>query len=440
MKTTSAKISRAISNDTLHMAILCAVFVAALAWAIAGFYLAAFALVIFLGILVGACLGSVKIATGFFVAMVAFTVITLSSLAPAYAADTSLRSACDGDERYPDINYSHPLLSQICDKDGAVSGYWFVDSHIDPDSGSVSVAAVNFSQLPLTSGDEHNEFIALTCNNGTELGAQIFLSTPIGFTFDEFIRVGYRVDESESIYSRWSAPRPNTVVTDGDQSRAFMLDIYNASKLRLWVYGQTRIDFRSDLSGSYGAVKSVADACGWTDIAFTNDESAEHIAEAAARSASGDAGAAARAAYRDRLLKQAQALLVPFTDAVDAALSILIQPVVADERFSKVADDIRAHVSRCWVPAPVGTAADLVVDIAVSVGPEGVVTEAYPWIDPDNHSNRLFNVDTGYRAAVRAAIRSLQKCSPLPIPSDMQPHFRNFIMEFDPRFLSSAGR
>ena len=102
-----------------------------------------------------------------------------------------------------------------------------------------------------------------------------------------------------------------------------------------------------------------------------------------------------------------------------------------------VADRIRLHIAGCWEP-PVGTAANLVIDIAVSVDSNGAVTNAEVPQDAPG-ANERFRTSAKYRAAVHAAIRALHRCSPLPIPAALHQQFKEFILEFDPKYLSGLA-
>jgi len=80
-------------------------------------------------------------------------------------------------------------------------------------------------------------------------------------------------------------------------------------------------------------------------------------------------------------------------------------------------------------------AANLKVDIAVLLDSNAGVKEAGVPKDALDASER-FETSAQYRAAVHAAIRALHRCSPLPIPPEMRVHFKEFILEFDPEYLT----
>ncbi|MDA9055114.1 TonB C-terminal domain-containing protein [Alphaproteobacteria bacterium] len=94
-------------------------------------------------------------------------------------------------------------------------------------------------------------------------------------------------------------------------------------------------------------------------------------------------------------------------------------------------DRIRQHVSSCWSP-PIGTAGanTLIVDIIVTLDRDGKVLTA----EVDNKMRLA--TDRTYRVAADEAIRTMFKCSPLPVPLDKYEQWKSFIFGFDPKFLT----
>ena len=94
-------------------------------------------------------------------------------------------------------------------------------------------------------------------------------------------------------------------------------------------------------------------------------------------------------------------------------------------------DRIRQHVSGCWSP-PIGTAgADrLNVDIIVTLDRDGKVLTA------EVKNKMRMTVDRTFRVAAKEAIRTMFKCSPLPVPPEKYEQWKSFIFGFDPKFLS----
>jgi len=94
-------------------------------------------------------------------------------------------------------------------------------------------------------------------------------------------------------------------------------------------------------------------------------------------------------------------------------------------------DKIRSHVSKCWSP-PIGVAGAETpnVDIIVRLDRDGKVLTA----EVDNKMR--YATDRTFRVAADEAIRTMFKCSPLPVPLDNYEQWKHFIFGFDPRFLS----
>ena len=126
----------------------------------------------------------------------------------------------------------------------------------------------------------------------------------------------------------------------------------------------------------------------------------------------------------------AETLTSNLTAAAGNAILTPEKPVVSPLGLSDI-DRIRQHVSSCWSP-PIGTAgADtLIVDIIVTLDRDGEVLTA----EVDNKM-RLTS-DRTYRVAADEAIRTMFKCSPLPVPLDKYEQWKSFIFGFDPKFLT----
>ena len=128
--------------------------------------------------------------------------------------------------------------------------------------------------------------------------------------------------------------------------------------------------------------------------------------------------------------KAAETLTSNLTTAAGNAIRAPEKPVVSPLGLSDI-DRIRQHVSSCWSP-PIGTAGanTLIVDIIVTVDRDGKVLTA----EVDNKM-RLTS-DRTYRVAADEAIRTMFKCSPLPVPLDKYEQWKSFIFGFDPKFLT----
>ena len=126
----------------------------------------------------------------------------------------------------------------------------------------------------------------------------------------------------------------------------------------------------------------------------------------------------------------AETLTSNLTTAAGNAIRAPEKPVVGPLGLSDI-DRIRQHVSSCWSP-PIGTAgaSTLIVDIIVTLDREGKVLTA----EVDNKMRLI--TDRTYRVAADEAIRTMFKCSPLPVPLDKYEQWKSFIFGFDPKFLT----
>jgi len=126
----------------------------------------------------------------------------------------------------------------------------------------------------------------------------------------------------------------------------------------------------------------------------------------------------------------AQKLSSSLTSAAGNAVRVPEKPVVGPLGLSDI-DRIRQHVSSCWSP-PIGTAGanTLIVDIIVTLDRDGKVLTA----EVDNKMRLA--TDRTYRVAADEAIRTMFKCSPLPVPLDKYEQWKSFIFGFDPKFLT----
>jgi len=126
----------------------------------------------------------------------------------------------------------------------------------------------------------------------------------------------------------------------------------------------------------------------------------------------------------------AETLTSNLTTAAGNAVRAPQNPVVGPLGLSDI-DRIRQHVSSCWSP-PIGTAGanTLIVDIIVTLDRDGKVLTA----EVDNKMRLA--TDRTYRVAADEAIRTMFKCSPLPVPLDKYEQWKSFIFGFDPKFLT----
>jgi len=135
--------------------------------------------------------------------------------------------------------------------------------------------------------------------------------------------------------------------------------------------------------------------------------------------------------WREKERKEAaETLTSNLTTAAGNAVRAPQKPVVGPLGLSDI-DRIRQHVSSCWSP-PIGTAGanTLIVDIIVTLDRDGKVLTA----EVDNKMRLA--TDRTYRVAADEAIRTMFKCSPLPVPLDKYEQWKSFIFGFDPKFLT----
>jgi outer membrane biosynthesis protein TonB len=128
--------------------------------------------------------------------------------------------------------------------------------------------------------------------------------------------------------------------------------------------------------------------------------------------------------------KAAEKLNNSLSAAAGDVLKAPDKPAVGPLGLSDI-DRLRAHLSKCWDP-PIGAAGSdtLIVDIIVSLDRDGRVLSAK--VD----DNLRFNTDRTFKVAAEEAIRATRKCSPLPLPPEKYEQWKNFIIGFDPRFLT----
>ncbi|HEY1799227.1 MAG TPA: energy transducer TonB [Stellaceae bacterium] len=92
-------------------------------------------------------------------------------------------------------------------------------------------------------------------------------------------------------------------------------------------------------------------------------------------------------------------------------------------------DMVREQISRCWnVPAGARDAKDLVVEIRVQVGQDGIVSAAQI-VDQGRMGDPL------YRAAAESARRAFfnPQCTPLKLPPDKYATWKDMVVDFNPK-------
>jgi hypothetical protein len=95
-------------------------------------------------------------------------------------------------------------------------------------------------------------------------------------------------------------------------------------------------------------------------------------------------------------------------------------------------DMVREQISRCWnIPAGARDSQDLVVEIRVSVDPDGMVRQAMI-VDQGRAASDPF-----FRAAAEAARRAFYNpdCRPLRLPPDKYAIWKDMVVDFSPKDL-----
>lgn len=138
----------------------------------------------------------------------------------------------------------------------------------------------------------------------------------------------------------------------------------------------------------------------------------------------------------DKLLKDLAAEEAPVAegardiqgaDQVDGPSGL---PDFAKELTISEFDALRAQLARCWnVPSGARDAENLVIEVAIDVNRDKVVTNARV-VD-----QLRYNTDTFFRAAADSAVRAVRapQCSPLEVPDDKFEAWQSMIIVFDPR-------
>lgn len=121
------------------------------------------------------------------------------------------------------------------------------------------------------------------------------------------------------------------------------------------------------------------------------------------------------------------------TDQADKVIKDLAQatPRVTSSLDSKMTiseiDAVRRQIERCWnVPAGAKDAKDLIVDIHVTLNPDGSVRAA------NVVDQARMGSDTFFRAAAESARRAIFLCSPLKLPPEKYSLWQDMTLSFNP--------
>ncbi len=103
-------------------------------------------------------------------------------------------------------------------------------------------------------------------------------------------------------------------------------------------------------------------------------------------------------------------------------------PASLDNRMTmSEIDAVREQIERCWnVPAGAKDAKDLVVDIHLTMNPDGTVSKAQI-ID-----QARMQTDTFFRAAAESAYRAIFLCQPLHLPPEKFTLWQDMTLSFNP--------
>lgn len=104
--------------------------------------------------------------------------------------------------------------------------------------------------------------------------------------------------------------------------------------------------------------------------------------------------------------------------------------IIGDTLSISELDALKRQIAQCWSP-PSGmeNAEAMVVDLQVSLNPDGTVTEA-KILDMNRYHS-----DVQFKPAADAARRAIlnPNCNPLKIPLDKYEQLKSFVLKFDPR-------
>jgi len=92
-------------------------------------------------------------------------------------------------------------------------------------------------------------------------------------------------------------------------------------------------------------------------------------------------------------------------------------------------DSLRSQIAKCWrVPANNARGQDLIVEIRIQLGPDGVVKGTPAMVRPSN----LAMVDPALRAAAEGGLRAIRLCQPYELPASRYEDWRDIVWKFDP--------
>ena len=139
---------------------------------------------------------------------------------------------------------------------------------------------------------------------------------------------------------------------------------------------------------------------------------------------------------REEEKKKEEAKPVPFDEQIARALVARPRSFDATRPLTiSEIDLVRRQIAECWnLPAGAKDAKDLIIEISLSMNPDGTVRDAR--IRDRGRIDR----DPFLRAAAESAYRAVlnPKCSPLKLPLDKYEYWKSMVLTFNPKEMFGA--
>ncbi|HJO69919.1 MAG TPA: energy transducer TonB, partial [Rhodospirillales bacterium] len=139
---------------------------------------------------------------------------------------------------------------------------------------------------------------------------------------------------------------------------------------------------------------------------------------------------------REEEKKKEEAKPVPFDQQIAQALAARPRSFDATRPLTiSEIDLVRRQIAECWnLPAGAKDAQDLIIEISLSMNPDGTVRDAR--IRDHGRMNR----DPFFRAAAESAYRAVlnPNCSPLKLPLDKYEYWKSMVLTFNPKEMFGA--
>jgi hypothetical protein len=94
-------------------------------------------------------------------------------------------------------------------------------------------------------------------------------------------------------------------------------------------------------------------------------------------------------------------------------------------------DAVRQQIARCWnLPAGAKDVEETVIDVSVTMNPDGMVREAHL-----KGGGARMRTDSFYRAVAESALRAVlnPRCQPFKLPREKYDQWKNMTLSFNPR-------